>query len=499
MALPDATFTTDLAWPPASPEKAVREAALAWWIRPGAPVTPEQVENGTNGGANPLKRKVRANLAADIARTAADLLWGSIPDLNVTPADSDTSEGLTVEQAKEATARLRTLMEDGGGWSTISTATEQGAALGGSYVYATWDDLIDHPILVSVPATQAIPDFRYGRLVGVTFSRTVHQSGQTVWRLLTRHEPPRQQPDGTRTNGRILNGLYVGTVGTLGATHPAGLEGHPATTGLPPEAEVPGAVRTAWYVPNRSANPATLGGDEGAPEWAGTEDMLAALDETQRSIVRDIRLARKRLVISQDMLQTTGVPGGGATWDEDRELYTDLAFTPNGDGTDSAGITPVDFTLQVDGLIKAADYFAKHIVEGSGYSPQTFGYDIDGSAPSGTAMRVREGKTIATVGAKRKAWSPVVTEIAQTLLTLDALVYNRATPVARPAITWGPVREDPLESAQTIQTLDAAGALSTETKVRLAQPGLNQEDLAAEVSRIREQTATAPDPFRFGA
>lgn len=500
MSLPITTSGTPLRWPPASVGDEQRKTALAWWRGPSVDsvLTPEFV-HATLGVNDPLKRRVFSPVCADIAATSSGLLFGVVPDLNITPADSEDEDGLSVEDAKKATAHARTAMEDRGHWDTIATAATMGAALGGSYLYVAWHPKVDHPVLVNIPATDAVPDFVFGVLVGVTFTKVIETRGNVVTRLLTKHEAPyRDQSTGAMVPAKVLNGLYVGTPDYLGTAHPDGLDGHMATRGMLPEWIAPEGIRTAWYVPNRSENPHTLNSAEGAADWAGAEDVLAARERAMHALVADTRLSRKRLVVSEEALTTSGRPGAGSTFDDAQEIMTALNLPTAGDGSDTAGVTLIDPTPRGKEYIEEAEFLHAEIVQRSGYSPQTFGHQIDGSAPSGTAMRIREGKTIATITRKRRAWSPVITEIVEALLTIDKIVFQRNIPVARPSLTWGPVREDPKESAETLGLLVNAGAVSVETAVRMGQPALNSEDIAAEVARIREGKAAqaAPDPFR---
>ncbi len=55
-------------------------------------------------------------------------------------------------------------------------------------------------------------------------------------------------------------------------------------------------------------------------------------------------------------------------------------------------------------------------------------------------------------------------------------------------LAWPEARETPQEQAQTLTMLRAADAVSVETAVRMAQPDLDDEKLAEEVERIREDS-----------
>ncbi|MCL4293905.1 MAG: capsid protein, partial [Acidimicrobiia bacterium] len=75
--------------------------------------------------------------------------------------------------------------------------------MGGVYLRTVWDTQVaDHPMLDVVHADRAVPEFRWGRLVAVTFWRTLtaDRAAAVVWRHLERHEP-----------GVIFHGLFEGS------------------------------------------------------------------------------------------------------------------------------------------------------------------------------------------------------------------------------------------------------------------------------------------------
>jgi hypothetical protein len=67
-----------------------------------------------------------------------------------------------------------------------------------------WVDTVADPILMTVGQDQAVPDFAFGVLRGVTLGQEVERDGPdpvtdrvSVWRHLERHEPG-PYPDGVR-------------------------------------------------------------------------------------------------------------------------------------------------------------------------------------------------------------------------------------------------------------------------------------------------------------
>lgn len=524
MPLPVSTASTP--WPPPDIAPYVRDQAAwqAWWSG-----DPAKLAETTAGGGTTQRRtwwgrqkpadtagrataQLHATLAADIASTSADLLFGEPPDLLVPDVGLarawerrgsgqaqggeqelspwPTDAGLTTADTVAAQDRLDTLADTLGLANRLLEAAEVGAATGGVYLRPVWDkSAADHPLLTSIDPDRAVPDFRYGMLHAVTFVEEVHSElgGQIVWRHLERHEP-----------GVILHGLYVGTGTTLGRQ--VALTDHPATAGLMPAVPVPVEVTggrpgvMCRYVPNVLPNRRHRRYPIGRSDYAGCEGFLDALDETWTSWMRDLRLGQARLVVPDEFLEARGTaPGSGKSLDLDRELFTGLNIADLKDVSDP--IRNVQFDIRVEQHERTAVALTEHIISTAGYSPQTFGLHIDGRAESGTALRIREGKSWRTQGRKQRYWAPELSAACETLLALDAVIFGRRTPVARPVISWQELADDPQGTAQWVNTLATARAASIETRVRLAQPQLDDDQVAQEVQRIKDEDGMGlPDP-----
>lgn len=424
----------------------------------------ERTRSTRDGAAR--TQPVHVPLAAEIAQTSADLLFGEMPDLLV---DGESQQ------------RLDELAAETGLANGLLEAAEVGAALGGVYLRVSWDeDVSPMPFLTTVAADHAAPDFRYGRLQAVTFWREVYTSDREVWRHLERHEP-----------GVILHGLYVGDQTHIGRR--IALEDSPDTVGLEPEVRIPAGVPPllVWYVPNIKPVTSSIGSPYGRADISGAEDVLDMLDEAYTSLKRDVRLSKTRILVPHDALETLG-PGRGAgkMFDADAEIFTELD-----------GMSPGEMNIEVhQPVIRAEAHertilrLTEDIVSRAGYSPQTFGLRIEGRSDSGTALRLREGKTSQTVERKRRYWAPPVKDACYALLAVDHVLFNGPSPSDVPVLVWPPVRETPQEQAQTLTLLRGADAVSIETAVRRAQPDLDDAGLAAEVQRIREDSGGLPSP-----
>ena len=436
----------------AAPPSAGRRSLLFFWRRQGGQTTvPRQAP------------PVHVPLAAEIAQTSADLLFGDMPDL----------------MAEEAQQRLDELSAQTGLAATLLEGAEVCAAISGVFLRVSWDkDVADDPFLTTIAADHAVPEFAYGRLRAVTFWRELEPRGKGVWRHLERHEP-----------GVILHGLYVGDKTHIG--DPVGLAGHEETAGLEALVELPEGVPQflTWYVPNIRPAPGALGTPHGRADIAGAEDLLDSLDETYSSWVRDVRLGKARILVPHDALeQLSPGRGGGRYFNADAEVFTELD-----------GMNPGEMNIaEYQPAIRAEEHeqtvlrLMESIVSRAGYAPQTFGLRIEGRAESGTALRLREGKTYQTLERKRRYWAPAVKAACAALLAVDRAVFGRPTVVETPVLAWKKPRETPQEIAQTLTLLRTAEAISIETAVRMAQPDLDDEKLAEEVARIRADSGRGP-------
>lgn len=421
-------------------------------------------------------RRVHIPLAGDIATTSADLLFSDPPVITV--EDTATQD------------RLNELIEAGLS-KTLLEAAEVASALGGVYLRVTWDaSLASRPLLTTVHADAALPEFRWGILTAVTFWHELASDTATVWRHLERHEP-----------GRILHALYQGTPDRLGmrvplVEHPEleslaaslGPQGDIIETGIP--------VLTAAYVPNVGPNRRHRGSSLGRSDYqAPLYDLMDSLDEAWTSWLRDIRLGRARLIVPDGYLRDHG-PGSGATFDADREIWQSLNIPPTETG---AGITLSQFAIRVEEHSRTADAIVQQAVRSAGYSVQSFGLG-DSAAVTATEINARERRSMTTRAKKARYWLPALPDMLHAMLLLDRRLFTPGLVVERPRVGFAPaVSEEPASVAQTLALLSQAEAISTDTKVRRLHPEWDETAVREEVDRILAETGAAvPDPMQTG-
>lgn len=507
-------------WPPPGHEtmRYRWNSWAAWWsgdlnrLKQHAPAT---APGGywARRATKPGSREIHVPLAADLARTSAELVAGDTPAMNWGDTKKD-------ETSKAVQTEWDALAQNIGWASSLLEAAEVAAATGGVYLRPAWDDqLAEHPLLTIVRADEALPEFRFGILRSVTFVQElpapddwVQLEKAEVWRWLEHHEP-----------GQIRHELWLGNAASVGALRP--LADHPATANLLSVINTT-SVRPkgilAEYIPNDLPQPL----DRlplGRSDFQGVESLLDALDEVFDSWMRDIQLGKARILASKEAMnpvsQAASEGGRGLfkrrgnttaakAFDTDAEVFEWMDIP----GEDSSGkpmpFTQVQFDIRYEEHEKSALALIEQIVSRAGYSPQTFGLNVDGQL-SGTAMRRRDHRSHKTKDRKRRYARPALERCAETLMLINAAKFRKPKPTDRPTLEWRETDQaDPLENAQVIELLTRARRLSLEVGVAMAHPEWDGDQVEEEVKRLQaEQKAEAaaspmsgfePGPFGDG-
>lgn len=448
------------------------------------------------------RQRLHVPIAGDIAAASADLLFSEPPTATVEPPQpaAPPPDGQQPTQPANPTQeRLDELLDDGA-HATLLEAAELASAHGGVFLRVVWDtNLRDRPWLSAVHADAAVPEFRQGRLVAVTFWRIVARKGKTLWRHLERHEP-----------SRILHGLYQGEDDALGM--PVPLTESPETASLADVVDADQAIATGYdgltavYVPNMRPGRWTDSSPKTAPlgrsDYAAVEPLMDALDMTWSSWMRDVELGKSRLVVPQSYMDNHG-PGKGASVELDRELYEPVNSMDPGE-SGQLSIEQVQFKIRVDEHSRTVEQLKTEIVSTAGYSAATFGLDSEGSAQTATEVASRNRRSLITRARKIRYWRPALAEILEALLAVDRAVFTTPGVVPqRPTLEWpAVVSPDPETEARAMRELDTAGAVSTETKVRRLHPDWSDPQILEEIARIRGESGLAvedPDTFRGAA
>ncbi len=413
------------------------------------------------------KVMIHVPLAGELATTSSNFLFSETPAITI--------PGTTVEddQAK----KLRQLLDSNGFYNTILEAAEVASALGGIFLKINWDKkLFPYPILNIAQPDNALPEFKFGILVAVTFWKIIRDDGDKIFRLLERHE-----------RGTIYTKLYAGTTTTLGEevdlkTLSETTESEPVrNTGFKEDILV-------RYIPNMLPNKMFRGSAIGQSDFGGAEGLMDALDEAYTSWIRDIRIGVGRIITPRDYLQD--IETGKPRFDLDQEVYEQLDFDPNDvNGTNS--IKNIQFDIRHEAHQKTTLDLICRIVSNAGYSPQSFGLGVGSSVnDSGYALQIKEKKSIITSAKKARYWKTALEDLLQMMLSI-----HTKTEAKRPSVEINDcVSSDLGQIATTLNMLNSAQAVSIRTKVKMVNRDWTEEQIEEEVKRIMEEQKIIKPP-----
>ena len=354
-----------------------------------------------------LDKEERSNvvhepLAADIAQVSANLLFSE-------PAD------IQYEGQGKSGDRIRQFTEKNGIHSKMLEGAELAAAMGGVYFKLdTNPDISDVPIVTTKTPEMAIPEFTSGRLTGVTFWRIIamDDNKDKVYRLFEH----RTNQAGTLI---VLYELFEGNKDHIGRKIDLGAfeetKNHQDVSysnfqGL-------GCV----YIPNVLPNRLYPGSSQGMADYADCISMLDSLDETMTSWIRDLTLGQARIFADSEMFNSSlpvdpnfpSMSGESSSrFDPFHRIYQKIDMAGwKLDGGSAKPIEQVQFDIRVEEHSRTANELVEKIVSRSGYAPQSFGLNIDGRAESGTALRLRERKSLLTQAKKARYWAPQLSRL----------------------------------------------------------------------------------------
>lgn len=420
------------------------------------------------------RAKIHVPIAGDIASMSADLLFAKKPRLEAPDGEKVTQAWLDGRDDDELHA-------------TLLEAAEVCAGLSGVYLRTVWDkQLRDEPWLDIVHPDCAVPVFRHNQLASVTFWRVLEDSSDGVVRHLEQHD---------LIANVIQHAVYVGDRQTIGSRDSLGnyealapllVTGDTIT--LP---DLPKGAATVTYIPNMRPNRKRSWGSSAAPlgrsDYQGVEGLMDALDETYSSWMRDIRLAKSRLLVPPSYLQSRG-PGQPAIADVDREVFIPMNMLTG--ASDKALIEANQFAIRFAEHQASVKQFVEASVQGAGYSPSTFGENpTGGGTVTATEIEDRQRRTLLTRSKKLHYWRPGCQDALFSLMAVEQSVFGRRNLVPlRPDVVFpDAVLPSPSELAQTALALSSAQAASKQTLVQMVHPEWTQQQVDEEVDRIRDE------------
>ena len=417
--------------------------------------------------------KVHAPMAADIAALSAGMIFATSPEI-------DCKDKPTLE-------RIQEVFKYSGVYSVLLQAAELASVYGGVFLKWTWDVRDKYPRLYAVPANAGLPRFN-GRLVEeITFWNTVREENGVVWRLQETYSP----------DGHIRSKLFRGDSSNLGEEHP--LSSIEETKRILPDANSGTGRMLAFYVPNILPNHSRPYLPFGRSDFDSLYGLFDALDEAYSALQRELRNTKTTVIVPAEYLRKRDAlfSGDKPAWEYANESGVFTALDIDSDRA-SSPITVVNPELRAQSRIAVCDDLIRRILSLAGYAPQSAGLDVNGSAESGTALSVRERKSIRTTEVKKTLWWQAINDIIRAMLILDKKVFkSQVNPDADFSVEL-PANNQPdiAQLAEIIEQLERASAVSVETKVDMLHPDWNEAQKAAEIAKIRmEKGYEGPDPL----
>jgi hypothetical protein len=325
------------------------------------------------------------------------------------------------------------------------------------------EDVSDLPLLSFVHGDQVLWNVRLGRYVlggAVVTDRVVGEGpGKPVFRLVEEHG-----------KGYVQRSLYKGTGTRLGETVP--LETLDEFADLEEFEETGLDVSTLVRWDNVPGSRSDLFACMGLLERIDEGESLF-LDKARKSV--PFVFGDRSLADENGVVQRTGMIMTGNS-----RLASEM-------GEEGKGrIEVVQPGLQADDHQKWSYHLLDLAVTTSGYSLATWGRDASGGqADSGKALKLRQTRTLLTRAGKDRMARGAIKMACGIAVTLSE--GAREVKPFLPDIKLGDgMPADPIETAQELQMLRAAGLLSDHEGLSRLNPDWDEERIELEIQRIRE-------------
>lgn len=428
-----------------------------------------------------ITKQERANFvhvpaANDIANMSASLLFSEAPQIGVIGAGGKTEQAVPGSEA--ANDRLAEILAENNAGRQFSEGAEVAAALGGVFLKINTNQALAKVPLISLGhADAAFPEFTHGRLAKVTFWDVEEEDENGIIRVMETYGP-----------GYVTTERYQATSSTAWGSK---ISGSTVQTGIEEIACV--------YVPNLRPHPQFR---NAAGKWLGRADffhldsLMDSLDEIYTDWLRDIQLGKGRIIADQSMFKRDA-DTGTRYFDVDAQAYMGLQHVI---GNELASLKDQLVVQQFD--IRAEEHEKSYvstlrtIYQMAGYAPTSFGLDVSMQPESGRALMTRDRRSFVTRNNKAAYWEPALEEFCELLLKVDrAAGFSSVTPLPVGVTLSDSITPDPMDVAQAVNLFSVASAASTDTLVRMANPGRAHDDawVSAEVARIQaEKGLTLP-------
>lgn len=494
MPMPD----KDQQWPPSQFVEYFNELAVfdSWYM--GQPPDESsaikhrsQLNGGIVGAAarswlgkpNPNEaNRMHVGTAADLATLSADHLFSEMPRF-VMPGLKTLEDGS--RERNDVQDRIEQVISTPETHATLLEAAEFASPHGGVFLRLVWDTALTRSVLLDVVhADNAVPTFRFGQLVDVTFWSQLSSPDGLVYRHLETHAA-----------GYVEHALWAGTSERLGRRVP--FDAHDDTKWLAKPGRVDEFSRiatgvdrlTVAYIPNVRPNAkyrkkpalARLGQSDYSRTITG---IFEQIDNVWSSWMRDIRLGKGRILVPGTMLNQNG-PGGGASFDYERDVYQTYTGITNSAGAPAQPLVS-QFLIRWEEHSETIKSLTDKALHEAGWSPGSLGGNAEGMR---TATEIKSDDRLSQrTRAKKLNYWRALDELVLTWLLLEQVHYGGPTPDQAPEVKFPAESQIDMEArARTAQALRAADAASIDALVRFVNPEWDGESVDREVARIKQE------------
>lgn len=425
------------------------------------------------------------NLPEKIASAYGDLLYGTPPNfIAANEADQERMTEMTSPWAAELPAAVETNVSEGEVWYRQTT-----------------NPALPHPVLTWHSRMDVIP-LLYGReVLAVAFVNRLDQQGNdrgVFWRHIELHGV-----------GIVVNLLFRGRATALGEM--VALKRHTQTALLPDVWPHGLPVMLAGRVVKKWGRKP----DVGVSIYGGVWSRMLGLNEAVTVGRENMRLtAKKRAVVPASALRARGPVRDSDIEDRgDGTMVPVQVAPPRFDaGEDVLVLDPLDveeggggeppfkvleYSFDADALIAWLRSEVEFCCQRCDIVPQFVGSGDFGSAPSGTALRVRLLPTTIAAESVGRPWGVAEPQLALNAALLENLPRslggcggNWTEPGGTPICERSDVLpQDETEVANRIATLRTSDAMSAEQAVRVQHPDWDDDAVGREVEAIRSDAA----------
>ncbi len=410
-------------------------------------------------------RKIHIPIASELSSYSSDLLF---------------SEPAKFSHIKKSTNnRLQQIISGNELNAKLLHASEISSALGTVYLKVNWNkNIFDMPNIKVVDPSIAVPIFSNDILTSISFISIIDIQNNSYFRVIEKYE-----------YGKISTYLFKGTNNSLGERIP--LINHHITSSISDEITFNKNIILATFIPNMLPSRDDFGCPMGRSDYDGVTDLFDALDEAYSSWIRDINLGKARLIVpfeylGKDTVDALGNNNGSKVFNFDKEDDLYVAMDIDTDSVKN-GPTMTQFEIRSEQHKTTCIELLERIVSATGYSPHSFGLVNTGYAESGTALSLRERKTLLTKSKKESYWKNKMEQFMSNVLAIDNEIFGYENDIDLVNMSFSDsIIHNIYETSRTMSSLNNIDAVSQESIIRAINPDWNEQQINQELKKIKK-------------